>query len=314
VGATRLFAGLCSGVVALTWLGCGSAGAIVQALDPNTAGLVREAHGLAEHIHDHHFFDGEPSTLEDHCEAHDRYDELEAKFDDAVLRGDILAAALIGDALGDLGDEIGGDEYLANKYYGGYVWCFCAIVDHIIGHHTSYAVVQYGLTNSQPGVEDFTGNGKSGVFGGALGFTIPATQDGSYGYGQLGIYAPRGQTDLFSAASGYSSRTNWLMTADGGLAKRIDSTPIYVRASFGLAWGQVEVNSPVGSDRKLSWGPTVDAGLTWELDRSWSLDFDLRYVDLRTVDVNPAPGVKFPFNDKISWAMFGLRYRLGTTH
>ena len=107
MGALRGLLVLGSAVITLSWLGCGGAAAIATApfLDPHTSDLVHEARDLADHIHRHHFFDDEASTYEDHCEAHDRYDELSVSFDAAVVRGDIFAAQVIGDALADLGER-----------------------------------------------------------------------------------------------------------------------------------------------------------------------------------------------------------------
>lgn len=310
----RRFLSICSAVITLNWFGCGGAMASVSILDSQTSDLVDQANFSSSLIHSYHFFADEPSPLRTYCKAQKAYNNLEVSYDAAVARGDKLAAAVIGGALGRLGEELGHDEWLASDYFDGYESCFCLAFDDIVGPHSAFVDVQIGMTDYRPGVEDFTGNKRGGIVGIGAGWAFPATQQGAYGYVRLGVYDTTGSsTALFSSNSGYSAKTEWMTTGDAGLGIPIFDH-IGARSSVGLAVASVRVTGPGGgSDEKLTWGPTIDAGLDYKINRRLKLTLDGRYTYLRDTNFNPVLGVNFRMSESIFIALAGIRYTFGNT-
>jgi opacity protein-like surface antigen len=306
----------CIGIIALSWFGCGSGAAAIVTnpfLDPQTMALVHQAHGLAHHIHGHHFFDDEASSYEDHCEAHDRYNQLSAKYWEALYSGNLVAAKVIGDALGDLGEEMGYDEYLADEDFGGYDSCFCRVFDGFFGPHSAFLDIQYGYSGYRWGVEDFSGTQQGSLLGIGGGFSIPLTQR-LYGFVRLGAYDTfASRIDLFSPNSDFSARTQWLVTAEAGLGVPI-SDRFGVRASGGFALADMTVFGPGGvSDSKAVPGYTLDAGIDVKFAPRWKLTFDARFTQLQETNFSPLPAVNLAVSERIWATTIGVRYELGNT-
>jgi hypothetical protein len=307
----RYFLSLFSGAIALCWLGCGGASAQLPGVDPDTQALLDDAHWTAHDIDSYHYYDDEESPLSLHCWGNAVMDKLRARYIAALASGNTGAAFAIGLELGHLGEELATDEWYADDV-GGYPWCFCDNIDDIFRPHTAFIELQAGLANYRPGVEDFTGNSRSGFYGAAVGITFPATQYGTYGIVKFSGYDFTGSTTLFSPGSGSTAKTNGAATFDMGLGRTIYDK-FDAHASVGFAVADEQVTTPLGRASKLGWGFTGELGVGYAIDPLWSIQASARYITLQETNFNPSPGVNIPVRDNIFMYTIGVRRVIGST-
>jgi opacity protein-like surface antigen len=168
------------------------------------------------------------------------------------------------------------------------------------------------LANYLPGVEDFTGNSKSGFYGAAVGITFPSTQNDTYGIVKVSGWGFTGSTDLFSAASGTTARTNWAASFDMGLGKTIyDKVDLY--GTIGPAIADQQVDTPFGRANKISWSYTGEIGVVYKIDPLWSMKLAARAFAFQETNFNTSPGVNIPVRNNIIMYMVGFRRVIGST-
>jgi opacity protein-like surface antigen len=306
----RKLAVLFSCVVALSFLRC--VGAWAQpALDPLEDHL-NEARETVNTFSYYHEVEDEPSPFDEYCDADELYRKLSDDFDTAVATGDVLAASALADTLGNLGEELEYDEWVADQDDYDDDSCFCRYFDEF-GPHTAFVEGFGGWTDYNSGTGDSTGYNTGAIWGIGVGMTVPLPQQNTYLIGTLGGYGMSGSTQLFGPGSTTTAKTPWVAYADAGAGVRLPWLPIDLHVLVGVAATDLEVRSPAGTVSKTQFGPTFDIGSSYPLSKKLTVDLDYRFVDFGNPTYNPAPGVAFRVNQIQSIITFGLRYQLGST-
>lgn len=176
-----------------------------------------------------------------------------------------------------------------------------------VGLNGGYAWGSSDWTAGPISTGSFNTNGA--VIGGTLGYNM---QIGSFVWGlegDLDWSTIKGSSNSV-ICFGCETKNTWLGTGRARIGYAFDRWLPYVTG--GVAVGDVQANTPAGSDTKTTVGWTVGGGLEAALWSAWTWKIEYLYVSLGKGECtaacgNPVPPVDVKFNANIVRA--GLNYR-----
>jgi outer membrane immunogenic protein len=153
----------------------------------------------------------------------------------------------------------------------------------------------------------FSGDFDAFGLDGADGFTGGVQAGFNYQYDPLvvGIEGEIDYSDINDGAAGFNGDLNWRGSITPRLGFAVDRFMPYVKA--GLAFGSVEIKTPLGKDDQVLYGWTVGGGAEYAVTNNVSVRAEYNYTDLGDDDFNAGARVNSGFTG--SDVKLGVNYR-----